>query len=557
VRSPAFRIATDVYDELFRDGLRFFYYSRCGEPIQEPCAEGYRRAAVHADNTHAVYNYDPAHGHFNFETNRTRDVRGGWFDAGDTHMDVPATAIACWYLLETVRDFGGLVVPQGLNLPESTPQAGDLLPLIRHGLGWLKRMQNPDGSVHHYVLGNPNTGTQPQQVSDISSFATACAAAVFAKAHAVWRDALPPAEAADLLARARLAWLWLQANPDMVQPRLPLQNGADPGADDANPYWGDALSDRRSRAFAAVELFEATGESPFNDYFVTRFNQNGGTPLDGPVFGFNKTGYGIDNVITYLNHVLNFAFMDYARSQRAVNTGIQATLRSAFLHQADVLTNYTGLSGYRIPMLYPSHLYWGSSGGVLAPSAMVLVRAFEWTGDSNYQAAAVDALPFICGRNPVNRVFVSGYGDYQHGSDFYSHFWTNLLHQPPGYLGGNINVDGTAQPVVESPWKRFINTQDADMTEPGVYWNSAFAWLAGYAVNDATAPALQIAPGPVGLNLSWPLRSTSFALYGTTNLSQPGGWVARTNASAISDGVWRIVLPTNNADPSFYRLQAQ
>lgn len=125
--------------------------------------------------------------------------------------------------------------------------------------------------------------------------------------------------------------------------------------------------------------------------------------------------------------------------------------------------------------------------------AMVLVRAFEWTGDSNYQAAAVDALHFICGRNPVNRVFVSGYGDYRRGSDFYSHFWTNLLHQPPGYLGGNINVDGTAQPVVESPWKRFINTQDADMTEPGVYWNSAFAWLAGYAVNDATAPALQIA----------------------------------------------------------------
>ena len=155
-----------------------------------------------------------------------------------------------------------------------------------------------------------------------------------------------------------------------------------------------------------------------------------------------------------------------------------------------MLTNYTALSGYRIPMLYPGHLYWGSSGGVLAPSAMVLARAFEWTGNTNYHEAAVQALHFICGRNPVNRVFVSGYGDYQHSSDFYSQFWTNLLQQPPGYLGGNINVDGSALPVVEHPWKRFINTQDADMTEPGVYWNSAFAWLVGYAVNDATLPEL-------------------------------------------------------------------
>ena len=554
--SPDFSIGTNVDHTLFRDALRFFYYSRSSVAIVEPFAEAFVRDAIHADNTNATYNYDSTFGHFHYGTNVTRDAHGCWFDAGDTHIDVPNTATACWFLLETLRDFGGSVPPCSLNLPESNAQQGDLVPLISWGLDWLKRMQNADGSVNHYLMGSGDAVTATQQVSDVSSFATACAAATFAKAYAILGQSLPSDQSADLLARARLAWQWLTNNPNPAWPRLPLNDGVDGGGWDTNACWGDAWADQHERAFAAVELFEATGEAPFNDCFVTQFNQNGGSPLNGPVFGPNTTGYEIDNVLTYLNHPLNFGFMDYARSSQAVNTGIQTTLKNAFLHQADVLTNYTRLSGYCIPILYWGHLYWGSSGGVLAPSAMVLARAFEWTGDTNYHQTAVQALHFICGRNPVNRVFISGYGDYQHGSDFYSQFWTNLLQQPPGYLGGNIDVDGSAQMVVEYPWKRFINTQDADMTEPGVYWNSAFAWLAGYAANDAMLPALQIAPVTGAVNLSWPLRSTPFALECAGNLMPVTTWAAVTNQPALSNRVWGVSVPVNPPSPAFYRLRA-
>ena len=553
-QSPNFFIATNVYHGLFRDTLRFFYYSRASVPIVAPYAEGYNRAAVHPDTTNATYNYDPNHGHFNFGANTNRDVHGCWFDAGATHIDVPNTATACWFLLETLRDFGQNVPGNSLNLPESNPSQTDLVPLISWGLDWLKRMQNADGSVNNYLLGNPNTVTQPPQVSDISSFATACAAAAFAKAYAVMGSALPSDQSADLLARAQLAWSWLQANTNLVQPRLPLTNGVDPGSDD--PSWGDATFDQRCRAFAAVELFEATGDAQFNSFFTAQFNQNGGSPLNGPVFGANTTGFGSDNVITYLNHPLNFAFMDYARSSRAVDATIQATLKGAFQHQADVLTNYVALSGYCVPMLYPFHLYWGSSGGVLTPSAMVLTRAFEWTGNFCYPRTAIQSLHFVCGRNPVNRVFVSGYGDYQHGSDFYSQFWTNLLQQPPGYLGGNINVDGSAQMVVQYPWKRFFNSQDADMTEPGVYWNSAFAWLAGYAANDAMPPSLQVATASGGVTVAWPLRSTPFVLECATNLAPGTAWTAVANPTALSNRSWQVVLPFQGASQGFYRLQA-
>jgi endoglucanase len=554
VSSLPFVIETNVYQKLFRDTLRFFYFSRASVPIVSPFAEGTTRAAVHPETTNASYNYDPADGHFNFGTNTTRDAHGCWFDAGDTHIDVPDTTVACWFLLETARDFGSNVPAYWLDLPESTNGQNDTIPLIYNALDWLERMQNADGSVNHYIMGNPNTAAQVQQVSDVSSFATACAAGSFAKAYTVLGPSLPPAQSADLLARAQLAWSWLQNNPSMVQPRLPLQNGVDPGADDTS--WGDATFDNQCRAYAAVELFVATGQAVYNNYFVSQFNQNGGSPLNGSVFGANTTGYGSDNVITYLNHVLNFAFMDYARNTGGGNGSIQASLQAAFQHQADVLTNYTGLSGYRIPMLYPSHLYWGSSGGVLAPSAMVLARAWQWTGQIAYHAAAIQALHFICGRNPVNRIFASGYGNYQQGSDFYSQFWTNLLQQPPGYIGANINVAGSAAPDVTYPWKCFIDSQDADMTEPGVYWNSAVAWLAGYVANDSTPPTLQAVPAAGRLSIAWPVRSASYLLYQTTNLLSTSAWVGVTNPVVQSNNLWIVnIAPSSTA--TYYRLKAQ
>jgi endoglucanase len=555
VSSQPFVIATNVYQKLFRDALRFFYFSRASVAITNPCAEGITRAAVHPESTNASYNYDPSLGHYNFGTNTTRDAHGCWFDAGDTHTDVPDTAVACWFLLETAHDFGTNVPGGALDLPESTAGQSDLVPLIYNALDWLERMQNADGSVNHYIMGNPNTATQVQQVSDISSFAAACAAGTFAKAYAVLGSLLTPAQSADLLSRAQLSWSWLQNNTNMVQPRLPLVNGVDPGADDTS--WGGATFDSQCRAYAAVELFAATGQAVFNNSFISQFNQNGGSPLNGPVFGDNTTGYGSDNVITYLNNVLDFAFMDYACDSNAIaNASIQSTLRSAFQNQADILTNYTGLSGYRIPMLYPGHLYWGSSGGVLAPAGMVLARAWQWTGELAYHTAAVQALHFICGRNPVNRIFASGYGDYQHGSDFYSQFWTNLLQQPPGYIGANINVSGSAVADVTNPWKRFIDSQDADMTEPGVYWNSAVAWLAGYVANDSTPPTLQVVSNSGQLSFAWPALSATYLLCQTTNLASPAAWTFVTNSVLLSNNVWTVgVAPT--AAGAYYRLQAQ
>src|SRR5262249_12533216 len=55
VASQNFTVASNAYQGLFRDSLRFFYYSRAGVPIVQPFAEGYTRAAVHPGTTNASY----------------------------------------------------------------------------------------------------------------------------------------------------------------------------------------------------------------------------------------------------------------------------------------------------------------------------------------------------------------------------------------------------------------------------------------------------------------------------------------------------------------------
>ena len=94
------------------------------------------------------------------------------------------------------------------------------------------------------------------------------------------------------------------------------------------------------------------------------------------------------------------------------------------------------------------------------------------------------------------------------------------------------------------------------MTEPGVYWNSAFAWLAGYAANDAQPPSLQISNAGGSVWLSWPNRSTPVTLQSTARLLPAATWTSVTNHPAFSNGLWQVPLAAS-AGQSFYRLSAQ
>jgi hypothetical protein len=217
--SVVFEIRKDVYDTAFRDALRFFYFARSGLEIAEPYAEGHTRPAIYTNNSASIYDYDDnaSDKYYDYDPANTgittRDVRGGWFDAGDLHMDVHNNVIGLWQLMQIYDQFKNKIGPGNLNLPESNSTTNDMIPLMKWGLDWMKKMQNSDGSVHFIVYAH-SSPVDHQHVSDVSTGAAAITAGIFAKAYTIL-STVPGygSYADDLLARAQMSWNWLVAHP--------------------------------------------------------------------------------------------------------------------------------------------------------------------------------------------------------------------------------------------------------------------------------------------------------------------------------------------------------
>jgi endoglucanase len=480
--SPAFNIGSTVFNEAFRDALRFYYFARSGNEIAEPCAEGHARPTIYANNSACAYDYDDNNSAkmYDYDPNNvgitTRDVRGGWFDAGDLHLDVHNNITPLWLLLEMLEQQKNKLGPNILNVPESDSRTNDLVLLIKYQLDWFKKMQNTDGSVHFIVYAPPNVYNL-QKVSDVSSGAPCVLAGIFAKAYTLF-STIPVMESysADLLSRAELSWAWLSAHPNTYDPCSPGIGQWSYGITDDTPY----------RGFAAIELYLATGQSEYRNYFESRFSDV-------------LTSFGGNSYYGYMGLIggsaISKGYMDYAEETvRPVTASIKTAIMNSFLAEADFLVNNanTSASTYRVPTLMFNDLYWGSSG-LLCGNAYVLLRAYEWTGNTQYRDTALDALDWISGRNPVSRILITGdYSDYLHGTDHYSFYMFDHLNPVPGYLCGNINMlaDYLLAPYVKHSWKYYLNIQNAAVLEPCIHWQAEMCYLLGYFASDLKLPAI-------------------------------------------------------------------
>jgi hypothetical protein len=518
--SPAFNIGKKVFDKVFRDGLRFYYYGRSAVEINEPYAEGHARPSIYSYNIRSPYDYDDDDPNkmYDYDPNNkritTRDVAGGWFDAGDLHLDIHNNVGTMWLLLQTYKQFKNKLGPDTLNLPESDSQTNDLVWLIKWELDWFKKMQNTDGSVHFIVINEGDITYQ--KVSDVSTSAAAVLAGIFAKASTLFAD-VPGMESysADLLTRAQLSWTWLMAHTTTYNPK-----------DSSGNLWsyGNWTNDTSHRVFAASELYDATGDTTYRTYFESRVSNS--NPLSLP--GANFSGY-----ITQIGSIYPPApaYIDYIDTARPVDESKRTVLKNLFINEAAKLNTDLIRTTYNIPTINSNDLFWGSSG-LLCSNAYILLRAYEWTGTTAYRDAAIDVIDWICGRNPVSRIFVTGdYSDYLHGTDIYSFFWFDYIGTVPGYLCGNINNNyaSTSRTFpnanIKYKDKYYLNVQNAAALEPCIHWQAEMCYLLGYAAYD----------------LKWPytVDSAYIGQFAQAWLSSTGGsnWNPNFDLAVPADGV--------------------
>ncbi len=435
--SGPFEIGREVYRPVLREAFRTFYYQRAGIAKKPPFADP--RWADGASHLGPGQDREARRFFAPTEAESTRDLSGGWYDAGDFNQYTNWTADYCRLLLRSYAE-NPSAWGDDFGIPESGNGSPDVLDEAKWGLDWLARMQSPDGSLLS-VLGRdmaspPSRARARSLYGPASTSATLSAASAFALGAFVLRDRPGPDERAyadDLTARAIAAWNWAEANPAITfynNDRRDISIGLGAGQQEV-----DAEFRAHKRIAAAIYLHALTGDA--------RFDTAAKTGLESATLVRNGL------IDAYRTEVQDAAF--FAIQSGALDGETSQIIRDALR----VRTNANPV-GYRVPV---DAMHWGSNG-VMARTALLHLDAARLGAAQDdakrLKSRAADYLHYLHGRNPLGKVYLSNMGE--HGAEnavaqFYHGWfapgtrWSRVTaSQPgpaPGFLVGGPNPSYT------------------------------------------------------------------------------------------------------------------
>ncbi len=379
-----FQIADTVYRELKRKALKGFYFQRCGTALEGAYAGPYFHSACHL--TDAFF-------HSSCDTSGFWETKGGWHDAGDYGKYVVNAGISVGTLLMAYEQFPAQFSDDDLNIPESGNGIPDILDEIRYELEWLLKMQRPSGGVHFKLTTEqfpsfrmPQNDTWTRYLYRLSTTATGNFAANLAQAARIYApfDSL---FARRCLQAAEKAWEFLQTHPDIL-PEGGFQNP--PGTNTGQ--YGDT-DDRDERLWAATELFLTTGKSAYHNYFISHYQEDG-------LF---------QGAMTWQN-VRSLAQVEYLLGkQSGISQVAQIQLQYGLENYCQNLLQRIATNGFQVT-LNPGEYYWGSNSTVLN-NAVLLIAAYEKTGNGDYRTGALAQLHYLLGVNAHRMSFITRVGD--------------------------------------------------------------------------------------------------------------------------------------------------
>ncbi|MDT0557112.1 glycoside hydrolase family 9 protein [Ichthyenterobacterium sp. W332] len=494
--SAIFEINDAVYDDILKVTTKMFYYNRANIEKTTPYVSSeYVDGISFTQDEFARDVYDQTN------TLTTKDMRGGWFDAGDNNKYVTFAETAVhdllWAYTINPNMFG-----DDFNIPESGNGIPDIIDEIKWETDWLLKMINADGSVHIKV-GNRNYGenvnTPPSLNNDIRYYAPVCTSSAIANAsmlsHAsrVFKEFPPLSNYAQTLEeKAELCWQWV----------LPFLNNntLQEHCDDGSVVAGDAdrsSADQRKMALtAAIYLYDITGNSSYNQYIINNIN-------DTEVINNNQwENYAIREID---------ALLHYTTLNNADNSTVNLILNSAQTASSNNYNNYFQFNNLDLYRGYCNDwtYHWGSNSSRASMGNLNLIFKhynINTTASSSFGLRAKEILHYFHGVNPLDIVYLSSMQDYgaENSLKEIYHFWfadgsqwdnedTTAYGPAPGYLSGGCNQNYTANTNLTPPYgqplqKSYLdfNTSNPDnsweISEPAIYYQAAYIrLLAGIA----------------------------------------------------------------------------
>ena len=489
-KSFSFEIAENVYRKVLIAATRMYFYQRSGFAKRSPYAD----ARWQDEAAFLGANQDSEARFVNDKQNSTltRDVRGGWFDAGDTNKYVTFAAYPVQQLLHGYTQ-NPAVWTDDFGLPESGNGIPDVIDEIRFELDWLQRMQDDDGGVFIKVgvLDNkyaerPSLDKRSRFYGPKCSSATIAVAGMFSHAALVFKKFSELAQYADALnQKASKAWQWFESHP--------LETACDTQeirAGDADKTVQEQIGDAVA---AAAYLSASTGESKYTDYIKEHLV---------------KTQPFLDDVWSRYQPTQGDALLFYTQLPNA-----EDSLRKLIMERFKLLvrTNLSAygdagkLDAYRAYM--PDDQYHWGSNFVKANYGNTNYDVVLYKASSNsvqpFENRALDSLHYLHGVNPLGIVYLTNM--YQAGAEYSAnemwHEWfgkgiySNALTSPngpaPGYITGgpNKSYTGSAPLRQQPPMKAYLDSNNTksrmwEVTEPSIVYQGAYIKLLSKFVND-------------------------------------------------------------------------
>lgn len=377
-RSVTFGVGGSGMADLYRQTHRAFFHQRCGMALEKAFTD-FPRPACHQEVYESGFLVgNPAAGAKPGEKIRT--FRGGYHDAADFdvftyHLRATAQALAAY------EAFADKFKDGDLKLPESGNQIPDVLDEAQWALGSYLETQREDGAVplgrgndqdairdweREHKGARPAFGLFPPTTTSSAEYAAV--AAQFARLIAPF-DAKRSQQYA---ASAEKALAWALANP---------AEGAGEGGAGCFLAW------------AASELYAATGKAPFHDTFKRLC-------ADG---AFTKVHWKLAAAVPTFT-------WSYITCKRETDEKLLAQLRTDLVRRADEVVKQTDHPAYRMGGgVRGRGLGWGNGNGG-GHYADPCLRAYLLTKDRKYLDAASLNADFQLGANPLSKTFITGMG---------------------------------------------------------------------------------------------------------------------------------------------------
>jgi len=355
-----------------------------------------------------------------------------------------------------------------MDIPESENDIPDYLDEVKYELDWLLKMQFEDGSVSHKLTElrfsgfvQPAAHKDPRYFTPFSTAATADFAAIIAKAARIYKP-YDSDFAETCLIAAEKAYSFLTENTANIN--------LDDHFPEGNPFRTGSYKtiDGDDRLWAAVELFETTGDPVYLERFESVANgHNGFISLDSFDWG------DVKNLGT-------FVYLKSKRPER--DPEIVAHLEALMLSTAStILENKDGNPFGRGLRSY----FWGSNGTQIR-TCMILHAANLIEPDDKYLDACVEQIDYLYGRNYYGRSQVTGIGYYPPCNPHDRRSGSDSVKRPyPGLLVGG-GSDST----------NWVDLQGSyETNEVAINWNGALVYaLAWFLKGESTVSEVDFEP---------------------------------------------------------------